>query len=322
VDAASAGNLLARVRGRRVLWLLHVNADPDCVGSAFALREAFGGVVGAPEGVSRDGRALAERLGLAIDPWPHPEQFEAVVAVDTSSRSQLGRLGAQVASPLLVDHHRYGDLQEGAPALAWDPTRTSCCEVVLDLLDLAGVAPSKDAAFALLVGLAADSARFRHATPLTLRTAARLVEASGATVESAYALLDRDAEEEADDLSARKATLVAASRAQVDQWGGWLVATSEVGAYDAAAAGVLVRAGADLAVVGMERPANARMSLRASVRAREAGLHLGEVANAAAREVGWSGGGHEAAAGLQGKPPLAAAREAVLRRARAALGGS
>jgi phosphoesterase RecJ-like protein len=321
VDAAAADRLLAQVRGRSVLWLLHVNADPDCVGSAFALREAFGGVVGAPEGVSKDGRALAERLGLAVDPWPHPEQFDAVVAVDTSSRSQLGRMGAHVARPLLVDHHRYGDLLEGAPAAAWDPARASCCEVVLDLLDRAGVAPSRGAAFGLLAGLVADTARFRHADAPSLRAAARLVEESGATVESVYAFLDRGDEEDPHDVSARKATLVAASRAQIDQWGAWLVATSEVGAYDAAAAGALVRAGADLALVGMEKPANARMSLRTSVRAREAGLHLGEVANAAAREVGWSGGGHEAAAGLQGKPPLAAAREAVLRRARVVLEG-
>jgi bifunctional oligoribonuclease and PAP phosphatase NrnA len=318
VDGASADELLARVRAGRTLWLLHVNADPDCVASACALARAFGGEVGAPEGLSREGRALAERLGLAVDPWPRPEPFDAVVAVDTSSRAQLGRLGPLVAAPLLVDHHAYGDLQAGAPAKAWDPARASCAEVALALLDRAGVAPTPEVAWALLVGLVTDTARFRHADPAALETAARLARASGATVESAYGFLER-VEEEAEDASGRKAVLVAAQRAQIEQWGPWLVATSEVGAYDAAAATLLVRAGADLALVAMEKTAHARMSLRASARAREAGLHLGEVANEAAREAGWSGGGHEGAAGLQGKPPVAPVRSAVLRKARETL---
>jgi phosphoesterase RecJ-like protein len=316
VDARA---FLGAIAGRRALWLLHVNADPDCVGAAYALQEAFGGVVGSPDGPSKAGAALARRLGLAIDAWPHPHQFEAVVAVDTSSRAQLGRLAALAGAPLLVDHHRYGDLQAGAPAAAWDPAASSCCEVVLDLLDQAGRAPSPQAAFGLLVGLVTDTARFRHATPATLANAARLLLASGATMEDALALLDAD-EEEDDSFSRRNATLLAATRARVEPLGDLLLATSEVSAFDAAAAGALVRCGADVALVASERSDAARMSLRASPRALQRGLHLGEVANEAARAVGWSGGGHEGAAGLSGKPPVAPARDAVLRLARGRLG--
>jgi hypothetical protein len=95
-----------------------------------------------------------------------------------------------------------------------------------------------------------------------------------------------------------------------------------VGAFDAAAAGALVLAGADLAIVACEKSATSRLSLRASSRALAAGLHLGEVANVAAREVGWSGGGHEGAAGLNGTPPGERARTALLRLAREKLGGA
>ena len=42
----------------RVLYLCHRNADPDAVGSGFALQEAFGGDLAAVEGVSRTGAAL------------------------------------------------------------------------------------------------------------------------------------------------------------------------------------------------------------------------------------------------------------------------
>lgn len=323
MDGPAADALLAHLRGRTPLFLMHVNADPDCVGSAHALREAFGGTVAAPAGVSKTGSRLARRLGLEVDEWPHPENFGVVVAVDTSSRSQLGRMGERVPRPLLVDHHRYGDLQDEAPAKAWDPARASCAEVVLALLDRAGRAPSPEAAFGLLCGLVTDTARFRFADPAALQAAARLVALSGATLESVYAFLDTDPdqEEDAPTLDARRAVLTAITRANVSLVGTHLVATSEIGAHDAAAAGALVRAGADLAIVGNEKGRLARLSLRASERLRGEGLHLGEMANAVAREVEWSGGGHEGAAGLSGPPPLEKARSRLLLHVRKRLEG-
>lgn len=313
MDAGAADELVARLRAGPTLFLMHVNADPDCVGSAHALQRAFGGRVGAPDGLSKDGRRLAERLGLDVDEWPHPENFATVVAVDTSSRSQLGRLGPRVAAPLLVDHHRYGDLLEAAPAHAWDPARASCAEVVLALLERIGRPPDEAAAFGLFVGLFTDTARFRFADAAAHRAAARLMELSGARFEDVERLLDPDDEEEADSLPRRLATLKGAQRATVDALGGFAVATSHVSAFDAAAAASLVRAGADVALVASERTQAARVSLRAGSRALAHGLHLGELANRAAREVGWSGGGHEGAAGLSGKPPVAPAQAALLR---------
>src|SRR5207244_8002806 len=139
----------------------------------FALREAFGGTIGASEGVSRAGAALAKRLEMTIDVWPHPENAKTLVVVDTSSRSQLGRLGPRVGDPFVVDHHAYGDLLTTAPAAAHDAERSSCCEVALALLDHAQKPPSRDAAYALLVGLVADTARFQWANAATMRDAAR-----------------------------------------------------------------------------------------------------------------------------------------------------
>ncbi|MFA5860225.1 MAG: DHH family phosphoesterase [Candidatus Thermoplasmatota archaeon] len=312
--------LLARLAsaGDNVLWLLHVNADPDCVGSAFALKTAFGGEVGAPEGLSKSGAALARRLSFVVDEWPHPENFSMVVAVDTSSRSQLGRMGGRVGDVCLVDHHAYGDLLANAPAVAHDPTRSSCCEVALALLDHASKPLTPDAAFALLAGLVDDSARFRHAGARTFHDAARLLLLSGAKMEDVLATLAGDDEPGTDDPSLRKATLLAATRARIEVIGVALVATSEVGAFDAAAASALVRAGADLAIVSSERSDRARMSLRAHPRVK---LHLGEIANEAARATsGWSGGGHEGAAGMSGPPPAGPARSALVALVRAKLG--
>jgi nanoRNase/pAp phosphatase (c-di-AMP/oligoRNAs hydrolase) len=304
--------LLSRLREAegRILWLMHVSADPDCVGSSFALREAFGGTVGAPDGMNKAGEKLAKHLGIEVDVFPHPENFSLVVVVDTGSRAQLGRLGPRVPAPLMVDHHRYGDLHEGAPAKAWDPARSSCAEVVLSLLDVAGIVPSSVAARGLLAGLITDTARFRHADAHAFAAAARLTALSGAKLEDIYRLFEADDDEEDPTLDLRRASLVAISRAQVTEERGFLLAVSHVGSFDAAAAAALVRAGADLAIVGKEKQDEARLSVRASPRLR--GLHLGELTNAVAREIAWSGGGHEGAAGMRGAPPLARAQDALL----------
>ena len=310
--------LLERLRsGRRILWLMHVNADPDCVGSVFALREAFGGTVAASDGVNRPGERLAKLLDLDYERIAHPENFDLIVAVDTGSRSGLGPLGARVGDPLVIDHHAYGDLHERAPAKAWDAARTSCAEVVLSLLDAAAKAPSPAAARALLAGLITDSARFRYADAPALRAAARLQEIAGLRMEEMYDGL-REAEDEDDELEARAAALKAAQRAEVERVGRFLLATSDVGSWDAAAANALVRAGADIAIVGTERSAEARLSLRGSTRARP--VHLGEVANDVARAIGWSGGGHEGAAGLRGAPPLGPAKAKMIEALRSRLG--
>jgi len=232
------------------------------------------------------------------------------VAVDTGSASGLGRLAPRLPHPLLVDHHRYGDLHDISPAMAWQPERASCAEVVLALLDHARIEPSPAAARALLAGLVSDTARFRHADAHSLRAAARLAERSGARIDDVYAMLEADDDEEPDTLDLRRATLKAAGRALIEEVHGHLVATSRVGAFDAAAAAALVRAGADLAIVGTEKSDAARLSVRASARLR--GLHLGELMNAVGRGIGWSAGGHEGAAGMRGEPPLARAQEAVL----------
>lgn len=310
--------LLGQLRqGQRILWLMHVNADPDCVGSTFALREAFGGTAAAPEGMNRPGERLARLLDFAPERIAHPQNFDALVAVDTGSRSGLGALGATIGDPLVIDHHAYGDLHERAPAKAWDPARASCAEVVLALLDHARIAPSPASARALLAGIVTDTARFRYADPHALRAAARLQETASVRFEEVYDAL-RDGEDEEDDVEARAAALKAAQRAEVERVGRYLLAASEVGSWDAVAANALVRAGADVALVGTERSQEARLSLRASARAKP--LHLGELANDVARNIGWSGGGHEGAAGLRGKPPLAPARDALLKALRVRLG--
>src|SRR5512138_3754025 len=75
---------------KNVLYLCHRNADPDAIGSAFALAQVFGGAVGAVDDLSRSGRALADAIGADISINPSAQSFELVVVVDASVKLQLG----------------------------------------------------------------------------------------------------------------------------------------------------------------------------------------------------------------------------------------
>jgi len=325
VDEAALGRLLAALTATppaRILWVMHNQADPDSLGAAHALAQAFGGDVAAPDGLQPVARRLAAHLGREVDEWAHPNHYDLHVAVDTSSRAQLGRLAADIPAPMLVDHHRYGDLQEHMAGGALDPARASCAEVALAVIAKVGKRPDALAAFGLLCGLISDTARFRFADAHALDTARQLVAAADSSLEMCYRFLDGDEADRDDpgaDVDRRLACLRAAQRVEVARVGDLLIAHSHVGSHDAGAAVALVRAGADLAIVMREKSREARLSMRATPAAQAAGIDLGSLAHAAAQTAGWSGGGHVGAAGLNGRPPAAPVRDDVLARVRAAL---
>ncbi|MHB8605192.1 MAG: DHH family phosphoesterase [Thermoplasmatota archaeon] len=285
------------------VFLLHANADPDCVGAAFGLQHAFGGTLVAARGVALAGRNLARAIGADIRETV-PATHGLLVVVDTSSRGQVPDLAGDYA---LVDHHAYGDLVDGARLAFRDATRSSCCEVVLHLLREAKRPLDRETALALLVGIVTDTARFEHADARTLEDAATLLRSGDLRFErDVFPILAADDDADAlNDVSRRLAALAGGQRAVIERAGAFLLVTSEVSSHEAAAALALVRAGADLAVVASERGDRARLSLRASPTLRAAGVHLGALANDVARSFTWSGGGHEGAAGLNGPAPAA-----------------
>ena len=69
IGEAEFGSFVSRYE--RVLYLCHRNADPDAIGSAFALAGAFGGDIGAAtDDLSRTGRGSSRyhRSTYTIDP--------------------------------------------------------------------------------------------------------------------------------------------------------------------------------------------------------------------------------------------------------------
>ncbi|VVB68497.1 manganese-dependent inorganic pyrophosphatase [uncultured archaeon] len=276
-----------------VLYLCHRNADPDAIGSAFALQQAFGGTIAAVDDLSRTGEALAKAVGAAIEINPRMEDWDLVVVVDTAVRLQLGDF--HLASYAVVDHHLDRGLLEDAGFYIQRPS-TSTAEIVWTILKQSGCRASREMALGLLVGLISDTGRFRRASPEAFRTAAELLKEGGLDYEEALQVISVPS-----DISQRIAVLKAATRAVVDRHGDWLIATTQINSFEGSAAMALVDLGADVAFAAGKHFNLCRISGRAGREAARTGVNLAEILREIARAHGGEGGGHRAAAALEAR---------------------
>jgi phosphoesterase RecJ-like protein len=277
---------------KRVLYLCHRNADPDAVGSGFALREAFGGDLAAVEGVSRTAAALLRAIGADLLIDPSIEGYDLVVVVDTAVGLQIGDL--DLKDYAVVDHHQDQDLIEAARFYIQRPV-DSTAEIVWEILTKSRTLPSREAALALVVGIITDTGRFKHAHASSFRTVAEILERSEIEYAEALDVLSRIPTE----TSRRIAALRAASRAEIEWTNDWVVVSSEVGAFEGSSAMTLVDIGADVALVGGMHGDLCRISGRAKRDAVLAGLDLASILRDVGRVHKGDGGGHRGAAALE-----------------------
>jgi nanoRNase/pAp phosphatase (c-di-AMP/oligoRNAs hydrolase) len=275
----------------KTLYLCHRNADPDALGSGYALQKAFGGDLGAVEDLSRAGRSLVSALGADVIMNPPVEGYDLVVIVDASVGLQIGN--PPLSRYAVVDHHLDKDLLSGAEFYI-QRSATSTAEIVWKILIDSEVKVTEDMARGLLVGTISDTGRFRRASPDALRAAAGMLEA-GAGYDQALEILSRVPS----GISQRIAVLKAATRAQVDRVGDWLIATTEINAFEGYSAMALVDIGADVAFAAGKHNGTTRVSGRSNREAVRAGLDLSEIMRSVAKEACGEGGGHRAAAALE-----------------------
>jgi phosphoesterase RecJ-like protein len=294
---------------KRVLYLCHRNADPDAIGSGFALREAFGGDLAAVEGVSKTAAALLRAIGTDVLIDPSYEGYDLVVVVDTAVGLQVGDL--DLKDYAVVDHHQDRDLIEAACFYIQRPA-DSTAEIVWDILKKSETLPSQKAALALVVGIITDTGRFKHAHASSFRTVAEILERSEIEYADALEVLSRIPTE----TSRRIAALRAASRAEIEWTNDWVVVSSEVGAFEGSSAMTLVEIGADVALVGGMHGDRCRISGRAKRNAVLAGLDLSAIMGEVGRAHQGDGGGHRGAAALEASGPpkelLAECRKKVM----------
>lgn len=282
----------SRVKGYSLLYLCHRNADPDAIGSAYALQECFEGDLGVPGDMSKVGRQLALAIGAEPLIDPSIEDYDVVVVVDASVKRQIGDL--QLGRYGVIDHHLDTGLIRGADFYIQRPT-DSTAEIVWSILEHHNCTISREAAIGLVVGIISDTGRFRHARPGSFRAVADLLLSCDLDYAEALAILTRTPIEP----SQRIAALKAASRAEIEWNDEWIVVSTEVSAFEGSAAMALVELGADVAFAGGMHGEVCRVSGRARFSATRVGLDLAELMRCAARERGGDGGGHEGAAALE-----------------------
>jgi nanoRNase/pAp phosphatase (c-di-AMP/oligoRNAs hydrolase) len=238
------------------------------------------------------------------------------VVLDTTNLSGMMIPDDIVASKrrIVIDHHmRNGKVN--ADIYYSDETKPSCAEIVREIIVAAGKKLDRESALALAAGIITDTAHFRFARSHTLRTMVGILEEGGLGLEEVLALV----EDEVQDVSRKIAFLKGAQRVRFEQMGEFVVALSNVSAFEGALSKNLLSLGADVVFVGAQAKKEFRVSGRATQALVRKGFHVGKLMEEAGREMGGQGGGHAGAAGMSGEGEMEAALNILAEKALAAL---
>jgi nanoRNase/pAp phosphatase (c-di-AMP/oligoRNAs hydrolase) len=275
--------------------LVHANADSDAVGSAYALQRCFpSAVICAPGGVDRVAKLVLDRLDGGFTESCDPTSFDQVVVVDTSSPEQLAPLTGFPRSTVVIDHHTITNKWD-VDTYFCDPGKTSCTELVLEIIQAADKDIDNSTALALMAGMLTDSGHFQYARPPLLRAFAHLMDIAGLQMDEAMSVTRNEI-----GASERAAMLKGAQKARFDRVGDMMVATSQSSSFEASVCRGLLNLGSDVAFVGSQREDRCRISARATQSIVRRGMHLGELLESIGGETESDGGGHGGAAGISG----------------------
>jgi len=279
---------LSKYGKKKIAIATHNKADADAIACAYSLSKIIpGSVICSNEEMKLGARMLAEKIGAEVRELNEIDrkEFEGLLVVDTASYTLIPEAkGWKILC--IIDHHQvHGKDMEGEFEII-DNKSPSSAEIV------AGLLPEIDraSAFALAVGIIADGARFKSARKETFAILAELMGKAGAEYQELLELAEPEPSAEA-----KIAMLTAMKRVNFVYGGGYVIATTEVGANESDAASLIAEA-ADVAFVAKwkDRDKETRISARAG---KSVKVPLNEVMSEAGKLLGGAGGGHPKAAG-------------------------
>jgi len=301
-------NFLDSLKGKRVVLTFHSLGDVDGVGAAFALKNYLGerALVVPADRVTALSRKLLAHVGFSLDelapsaasaPASSPSArapYDALVVLDCNSRMLMGRFASEKPYAVIDHHSAHTDPLSSRNEFI-NPAYSSASEIVYEYLRARQKQKPLDSRIALLLaaGIALDSAGFKSSREKTFTYMGELLSQAHTEYDKLTELLEVPL-----NISQRIALLTACQRAKLERKGEFLVATSRVNSYEAAAAEALLSLGADVAFVGYAG-ADARISARTTLHLAHT-LRLTEIMAAAGKLLGGSGGGHPCAAGATG----------------------
>lgn len=296
----------SRLKKKNVLVLCHAGADVDAIASAaslfFALRKISNVSVGVPDHVSLPAKNFAEAMKVPFSVNPSLGGIDCLIMVDLNTAEMLGTMKSNVLSfpsqKIVIDHHEKAKnpLLESSVSII-DEKSVSCSLLVFELLKKQGFPVSREIALSAIAGIIVDSSFFSVADSRAFDAVSFCLKKSSSSVQEILSLFKTKK-----DASEKIAALKAAKRARIFRLGEFVCAVSEVGAFEAASASALVRTGADIAFVGTVEKNELRVSARAnSVFLKQTGIDLAWIMKELAKHFEGEGGGHEGAAGFNGK---------------------
>src|SRR3989339_861344 len=292
--------------GRRILILTHAGCDVDALSSAAAIHFSLKGkartIIGIPEHMNNSSAAFAKNLKLPFTVNPSLDGFDALLCVDFGRAVMAGSYGDKLDSfrgeKFLIDHHSARqDIAPQKNALV-KSNAISTTEIVHDLLKASKVKIQSRAYLCIAAGIISDSSSFMVADHETFSIMAEVMRGAKASYAQIVSLFSVER-----DLSEKVACLKACRRCRIFRSGDAVVAVADIGAFEADAAGALVRVGAAIAFCGYSDKGSVRVSGRLNnAWAKRNGIGLAkDVFAPLAKELGGEGGGHAGAAGYNGK---------------------
>ena len=278
------------------------NGDMDTIGSAIALAASNPGLLACGRHVGRLASRLCEDLKapfrkLAETPsWP--SKLGGIIIVDAAAESQTGVKIPEGIPICVIDHHDTCEWTFGPNDLELRGNARATTQMIFHYLkNHSPETLTTEVRKLLLAGLITDTGRFRHADESSLRTAAELLEDSGFE----YQEFVEDIQTEVITASDRGAIVKALTRCQSIESGKWNLVHTYAGILEGRVAGLLVQAGAEVALVSRNRDGETRLTARAPRSSTISGIHLGKMMQQLAEKMGGEGGGHDGAAGWSGK---------------------
>ena len=300
--------ILHEAHARFVLLLCHHNADPDAVCSAYAVQSllmkhmpTLTVEIGTGQGISRLSKHILKRIPISVNLQPDVEKADVIVLLDTNTTQQLGRLAERVvkttAPIIVIDHHAAHPQTELIAKLCiTNEEASSTCEMVYDFYKQLKLKPGLNEAKALFLGITFDTRHFVLAKASTFKTVSELSDIGVNPQEELSSLaLPMD-------FSERVARIKACRRAKLIKVKNWIIALSNVSAYQASAARALIDLGAHMAAVAGQKNNKIEISMRCTRDFNQVtGIHLGrDIAKPLGEYLNGMGGGHATAAGING----------------------
>lgn len=287
--------ILKNLEKRRILLLMHHNADIDALASAWILKNYLSqknsAIIATCESLAKQTKKIMDIIKEEVIIDPDCSGYDFVIVVDTSSSEQI-KTAKNLRIDLLIDHHEKGDLKARTEIIDKNAKATSC--IVYKIMKKLGYELSDIERKVLLAGIVSDTAHLRFADKETLKV---VYEAMGNF--SFSEVLNLVAVEE--DVSDRIATLKAAKRMELYKFGELIVAFSKLGSHEAIAARNLVKLGVDIAIVMTKKDNELRISSRGKEKILTKSINLAEIFEKVGEFIHGSGGGHDLAGSANGK---------------------